>query len=96
MRDLGSFVIERADAEASPLAFVSAGRLDLQDQKRIRQERRLEYLDKGVTPGHEYVYRVRARTLDGDESPWTGAAKVRFTPKGGGAKPDSATPDTSP
>ena len=96
MRDLGSFTIERADAETSPLAFVSAGTLLLQDQKRFRQDRRLEYIDKDVTPEREYVYRVRARTLDGYDSPWAGPTKVRFTAASGGAKPGSASPDTSP
>jgi len=79
MRDLGSFIIERADADSSPPVFVSAGTVQLQDQTRYRQERRLEYIDKGVTPEREYIYRVRARTLDGYDSPWAGPAKVRFT-----------------
>jgi hypothetical protein len=96
MRDLGSFAIERADGETSPLEFVSAGKLDLQDQTRFRQQRRLEYVDKGVTPGHEYVYRIRARTLDGYDSPWTGPVRVRFAAANGGPKPGSATPDTPP
>lgn len=77
LRDLGSFIIERADAETSPLRFERAGTLELQDRTRFRQERRLEYMDTTVTPGREYVYRVRARTMDGYESPWTGPARVR-------------------
>ena len=79
MRDLGSFVVERTDADASPPRFVRVGTVELQDKTRFRQERRLEYVDKDVTPGQEYVYRVRARTVDGYESPWAGPAKVRFT-----------------
>ena len=79
MRDLGSFIIERADAETSPPAFVSAGTIQLQDQTRFRQDRRLEYIDNAVTPDREYIYRVRARTADGYDSPWAGPAKVRFT-----------------
>jgi hypothetical protein len=78
MRDLGSFIIERTDAEASPPKFVRVGTVELQDQTRFRQDRRLEYVDKDVTPGQEYVYRVRARTVDGYESPWAGPARVRF------------------
>jgi len=79
MRDLGSFLIERADADASPPAFARIGTLEVRDQARFRPERRLEYTDKDLTPEREYVYRVRARTLDGYESPWAGPAKVRFT-----------------
>jgi hypothetical protein len=91
MRDLGSFLIERADTESSPLTFEPAGTVELLDQTRYRQERRLEYIDRGVIPGQEYIYRVRARTLDGYDSPWTGPTRVRFT----GARPGSAAPDTS-
>ena len=87
LRDLGSFIIERADTETSPPAFTRAGTVELQDQTRFRQDRRLEYTDREVTPEHEYIYRVRARTLDGYESPWAGQAKVRF-------RPGSAAPDT--
>ena len=79
MRDLARFIIERADAEASPPWFVPTGTVELQDQTRFRQDRRLEYVDRGVTPEREYIYRVRAQTLDGYDSPWTGPAKVRFT-----------------
>jgi hypothetical protein len=79
MRDLGSFIIERTDAEESPPKFVRVGTIELQDRTRFRQERRFQWVDQNVTPGQEYVYRVRARTLDGYESPWAGPAKVRFT-----------------
>ena len=87
MRDLGQFIIERADAETTPLWFVDAGTVELMDQTRYRQERRIQYVDQGVTPGHEYIYRVRARTADGYDSPWAGPARVRF-------KPGAAAPDT--
>jgi hypothetical protein len=76
MRDLGSFIVERADAEASPSEFVRVGSIELQDQTRFRQERRLEYVGRDVPPGREYVYRVRARTVDGYESPWAGPVRV--------------------
>jgi fibronectin type III domain protein len=89
MRDLGSFRIERADTERTPLEFSFAGELEMKDQTRYRQARRLEYFDKDVIEGHEYVYRVRARTTDGYDSPWSGPARVRF-------KPGSAAADTQP
>jgi hypothetical protein len=79
MRDLGSFIVERTDAAVSPPRFEHVGTVELQDRTRFRQERRFQWVDQSVTPGQEYVYRVRARTLDGYESPWAGPAKVRFT-----------------
>ena len=79
MRDLGSFVVERTDAAASPPKFERIATIELQDRTRFRQERRFQWVDQNVTAGEEYVYRVRARTLDGYESPWAGPAKVRFT-----------------
>jgi hypothetical protein len=80
-------VIERADAETSPPVFVTAGTVELQDRTRYRQERRLEYTDTGVAPEGEYIYRVRARTLDGYDSSWAGPARVRFRP--GPAEPET-------
>ena len=79
MRDLGSFVVERTDAATSPPKFERIATIELQDRTRLRQERRFQWVDQAATPGQEYVYRVRARTLDGYESPWAGPAKVRFT-----------------
>jgi hypothetical protein len=79
MRDLGSFIVERTDADASPPKFDRVGTVELRDQTRFRQDRRLEYTDATVEPEREYVYRVRARTVDGYDSPWAGPAKVRFT-----------------
>lgn len=90
MRDLGSFIVERTDAAVSPPKFERVGTIELQDETRFRQERRFQWVDQNVTPGEEYVYRVRARTLDGYESPWAGPAKARFT------TPGSAKPDTAP
>ena len=79
MRDLGSFIVERTDAAVSPPKFEHVSTVELQDRTRFRQERRFQWVDQNVTAGEEYVYRVRARTLDGYESPWAGPAKVRFT-----------------
>ena len=79
MRDLGSFVVERTDAAASPPKFERIATIELQDRTRMRQERRFQWVDQDVTAGQEYVYRVRARTLDGYESPWAGPVKTRFT-----------------
>jgi len=87
MRDLGSFRIERADADVSPLEFSFAGELEMKDQARYQQQRRLEFFDGDVLPEHQYIYRIRARTLDGYESPWAGPARVRV-------RPGSAAPDT--
>jgi hypothetical protein len=79
MRDLGSFVVERADAAASPSKFERIATIELQDRTRVRQERRFQWVDQDATSGQEYVYRVRARTLDGYDSPWAGPVKTRFT-----------------
>jgi hypothetical protein len=80
MRDLGSFLVERADADAEPPAFARVGTIELQDQTRLRQERRFAFVDYGVEPGRSYVYRVTARTLDGYTSAAAGPVRVRFTP----------------
>lgn len=81
MRDLGSFIVERADADATPWKFTRVGTLDLQDQRRYRQEHRLTYTDgKDLVPEREYVYRVSARTIDGYVSPAAGPVTVRIPP----------------
>ena len=87
MRDLGSFVIERADADTTAPQFTRVGTLELRDQTRFRQERRLTYTDRDVRAGGQYVYRVTARTIDGYDSAAAGPVAVRFTPPAGEAPP---------
>lgn len=87
MNDLGGFVIERASGEDEPLRFVEIGRLELDDQTRFRQERRLEWVDRQVTPDTRYRYRLTAYTLDGYRSPPAGPVGVRFGPPAAGETP---------
>jgi hypothetical protein len=85
MKDLGSFVIERSPVDVPSAAFIDVARVELDDQMRFRKERRLEWLDRDVTPGARYVYRVTALTLDGYRSAPSGPLIVRWEPPKPGA-----------
>jgi hypothetical protein len=65
MRDLGSFLVERAagDAPFAPLATLA-----VTDRDRFRQIRHFRYLDGEVRPDVRYRYRIVTRTTDGYES----------------------------
>ena len=80
MNDLGSFTIERATAagEGQTPVFRKVGTLTLEDQNRFQKERRLEWVDKDVTQGTRYVYRVIAVTLDGYHSAPGGPVAVSY------------------
>jgi len=80
MNDLGGFTIERATAvgEGQTPVFRKAGTVTLEDQTRFRKERRLEWVDKDVTKGTRYVYRVIAVTLDGYHSAPGGPVAVSY------------------
>ena len=81
MNDLGRFLIDRApDTETGPVPFTRVGKVELTDQNRFRKERRLEWLDRDVTPGQRYLYRVTAVTLDDYRSAPAGPVAVRFGP----------------
>jgi hypothetical protein len=80
MNDLGGFTIERATAvgEGQTPVFRKVGTLTLEDQNRFRKERRLEWVDKDVTHGTRYLYRVVATTLDGYKSAPGGPVAVSY------------------
>jgi hypothetical protein len=80
MNDLGGFTIERATAvgEGQTPAFRKVGTVTLEDQTRFRKERRLEWIDKDVTRGTRYLYRVIAVTLDGYHSAAGGPVAVSY------------------
>jgi hypothetical protein len=78
MDDLRGFEIERAPGEGTPGRFVIVDTFVLDDQTRFRKERRLEWIDRDVRAGERYLYRVTARTLDGDRSAPAGPVGVRF------------------
>jgi hypothetical protein len=80
MNDLGGFTIERATAvgEGQTPVFRKVGTVTLDDQTRFRRERRLEWVDKDVTRGTRYLYRVIAVTLDGYHSAPGGPVAVSY------------------
>jgi hypothetical protein len=61
MDDLGGFLVFRGvpDQQAEQIADIP-----VTDRERFRPERRFEYVDKAVTKGERYYYRVISYTLD--------------------------------
>lgn len=99
MRDLAGFLIERAETEMDtppPEAYRRVGTLDLHDQERIRQERRLTFTDHDVVPERRYAYRVTARTVDGYESAAAGPVTIRFEPEAAEPSEEGASDDEAP
>jgi hypothetical protein len=80
MNDLAGFDIDRAPGDGGTPTFVEVGTLEVPEQTRFRKERHVEWVDTTATPGARYLYRVRARTLDGSESAPAGPVAVRFGP----------------
>ena len=80
MNDLGGFAIERAPADGAPADFARVGTVEIQDRERFRKERAMEWLDRDVTRGTRYLYRVDSFTLDGYTSTPAGPVVVRFGP----------------
>ncbi len=64
MTDLGGFVIERAAGPEPDAAFARIAVLDVTDRDRFRQVKRFRHLDREVTPGVAYRYRVVSFTVD--------------------------------
>jgi hypothetical protein len=62
MTDLGGFVVERATADA--LGYQRIALLEVTDRDRFRQIKRFKHLDRDVTPGVAYRYRVVSFTVD--------------------------------
>jgi hypothetical protein len=61
MDDLGGFLVFRGvpDQQAEQIADIP-----VTDRERFRPEKRFEYIDKDVTSGGRYYYRVISYTLD--------------------------------
>lgn len=62
MTDLGGFVVERATGDA--LQYEKIATLEVTDRDRFRQIKRFKHLDRDVTVGIAYRYRVVSFTLD--------------------------------
>ena len=62
LTDLGGFAVERAVGDA--LTYQRIAELEVTDRDRFRQIRRFKYLDRNVTPGGTYRYRVVSFTID--------------------------------
>ena len=61
MNDLGSFEVERAEDTGS---FHQLADIRVTDQDRFQQQRRFDFLDRGVEVGKRYRYQVISATLD--------------------------------
>ena len=78
MRDLGSFVILRAQGDGAMEALVE---IPVTDQERFSVERDFTYVDGETVLGNRYRYQVVAKTSDGYTSePSNEAAFVRSNP----------------
>ena len=62
MTDLGGFVVERATGDE--LQYQKVATLEVTDRDRFRQIKRFKHLDRDVTAGVAYRYRVVSFTLD--------------------------------
>jgi len=62
MTDLGGFIVERATGEAPEYERIAV--LEVTDRDRFRQIKRFKHLDRDVTLGVAYRYRVVSFTLD--------------------------------
>ena len=67
MTDLGGFVVERATGDE--LQYQTIATLEVTDRDRFRQIKRFKHLDRDVTVGVAYRYRVVSFTLDRYFSP---------------------------
>ena len=78
MRDLDGFIVERAQEQDGHLVFTEAATIHLEDRYRFQQERRMEWVDPGVTEGQRYLYRVIALTLDAYRSEPVGPVSIDY------------------
>jgi hypothetical protein len=62
MRDLGGFVIMRAEASGPLTALVE---LPVTDRERFAPQHQFSYIDNETTLGHDYRYQIIAKTTDG-------------------------------
>ena len=64
MRDLGGFIVERAEGPDPQATFRRITVLDVNDRDRFRQLKRFRYTDRDVLAGATYQYRVVSFSLD--------------------------------
>lgn len=74
MTDLGGFIVERATGEAFEYQRIAV--LEVTDRDRFRQIKRFKHLDRDVTLGVAYRYRVVSFTLDRYFSPPSNAVTI--------------------
>jgi len=79
MTDLGGFVVERATGDE--LQYQKIATLEVTDRDRFRQIKRFKHLDRDVTIGIAYRYRVVSFTLDRYFSPPSNAVTIERTLK---------------
>jgi hypothetical protein len=79
MTDLGGFVVERAIGDE--LQYQKIATLEVTDRDRFRQIKRFKHLDRDVTVGIAYRYRVVSFTLDRYFSPPSNAVTIERTLK---------------
>jgi hypothetical protein len=92
MRDLAGFDIERATG-VDTLEFTHVGSVELTDQTRFQQERKVEWTDPSATTGTTYRYRIVAYTMDGYRSAPAGPVTIEHTP---GTSAHAPPPPPSP
>jgi hypothetical protein len=80
MLDLGRFDIQRAGNGED---FTSRTIVEVSDRDRFRQVKRFRYLDREITPGSTYRYRVVTSTLDGYVSAPSNIVTVEITSDSG-------------
>lgn len=90
MTDLGGFAIERATADA--LSYQRIAELAVTDRDRFRQIKRFKHLDRDVTPGILYRYRVVSFTVDRYFSAPSNAVTIERTLKNEGRNALLPTP----
>jgi len=90
MEDLSGFVVERSRNNE---AFRELARVPVTDRGRFQKAKRFEYLDKALTEGTTYHYRVVAFTTDGYYGAPSGAATLTWDGPHPAASPGTgATP----
>ncbi|HEY2387956.1 MAG TPA: fibronectin type III domain-containing protein [Candidatus Binatia bacterium] len=91
MEDLSGFVIERSRNNE---AFRELARVPVTDRGRFQKAKRFEYVDKALTEGTTYHYRVVAFTTDGYYGAPSGAATLTWDGPHPASSPGAAVAPT--
>jgi hypothetical protein len=84
MRDLGGFLVQRADAAGAD--FETVGTIEVTDRDRFQKAKRFRHIDGTVAADREYRYQVVSFTLDRYFSAPSNIASVRSQPAGGNSE----------